>query len=137
MDSLNKQLLLYNNCTELITAIYNKKRNFKNVYETSNKIIYEDVSSRIVEMTSYEMVLKFKNTSIYFRDNIIQFCLNQFSYIHDVIYIPNNQDYSFYRISDECELFQLSTVIDTKMIRFEDIERLNRIKWHFDYQHLE
>ncbi|AZU98329.1 hypothetical protein SEPL_041 [Salmonella phage SE_PL] len=138
MDKFKQYTIqLYNNCTELIADVHRGRRKFRNIYESTQKVIFEDLAMRTVQLSSNELVLKFENISIYFRDNIIQFCLNQISYVHDVIYIPNNKDFSFYEIYSECDLFQLSTVVDTKLIRFEDIDLLNRIKSYFEYRHLE
>lgn len=127
---------LYNCCSNLITDVSLNKKQFKNIYETSNKIIFEDTNQRTAQISTCEMVLKHDNVSIYYRDNIIQFCANSISYIHDVIYIPNNQDFSFHTIGSEGDLFQLSTIIDTKLIKLEDIIGLNNIKEYFEYRFL-
>jgi len=128
---------LYQYSSTLIAEVSCTRKTFKSIYETGNKIIYEDEHQRTVELSTCEMVLKHDNVSIYYRDNIIQFCANKISYIHDVIYIPNNQDFSFFSIGSEGELFQLSTIIDIKLIKFEDVVKLNNIKEYFEYRFLE
>lgn len=125
---------LYKYSSKLIREVSCTKTNFKSIYETGNKIIYEDEHQRTVELSTCEVVLKHENVSVYYRDNIIQLCANKISYIHDVVYIPNNQDYSFFTLDNECDLFQLSTIVDIKQIKFEDIEALNNIKDYFEYR---
>ena len=127
---------LYNNCTELIQTVDGRKRKFRNIYTSSTNALFEDDKKRVVYISNTELALEYENISIYYRDNIIQFCFNGISYMDDVVYIPIFHDYSFHHICTEDELFQLSTVIDMKNITLNDICNLNRIRDHFDYQYL-
>lgn len=127
---------LYNSCTELIDCVSNTRQGFTKIYESSNRVMFENSKKMVVQLTSTELALRYKKISLYYRDNIVQFCTNGISYMNDVVYIPIFHDFSFYRISTEDELFQLSTVIDIKHITLSDIQKLNRLREYFDYLHL-
>lgn len=127
---------LYNNCTELIDTVMSERSKFRKVHESSDRVMFEDSNKRFVHLTSTELVLRYKQISLYYRENIIQFCTNGISYMNDVVYIPIFHDYSFYRMGTEDELFQLSTVIDIKHITLQDIQNLNYLREYFDFKHL-
>lgn len=127
---------LYNNCTELIDSIIPDRDKFVKIYESSDRVMFEGSEKRYVHLTSTELILRYKQISLYYRENIIQFCTNGISYMNDVVYIPTFHDYSFYRIGTEDELFQLSTLIDIKHITLQDIQKLNYIREYFDFRHL-
>lgn len=127
---------LYKFSSKLIRDVSKSKTKFKNIYETSHKIIYEDDSRRTIELNTCEMILKYNDIAVYYRENLIQLCANKISYIHDVVYIPNNQEFSFFSLTSECELFQLSTIVDTKLLQFEDISALNNIRDYFEIKFL-
>lgn len=127
---------LYNNCTELINSILTERAGFTKIYESLNRVLFEDSKQRVVHITSTELVLRYKQISLYYRDNIIQYCTNGISYVHDVVYIPIFHDYSFYSMSTEDDFFQLSTVVDMKHLTLSDIHKLNHLREYFDYLHL-
>lgn len=127
---------LYNNCTELIDNIGSTRTEFRLVHDSNSRAVFENNTKHFVHLTSTELTLRYKQISLYYRENIIQFCTNGVSYVNDVVYIPNFHDFSFYGLSTEDELFQLSTVIDIKHIRLKDIQKLNYLREYFDSVHL-
>lgn len=127
---------LYKKCTELIHSIACDKNKFRMIYSSSTQAFFEDRKHRSVAISSTELSLKKDDISVYYRDNIVQFCTNGISYMDDVVYIPIFYDYSFYKLCTEDDMFQLSTLIDIKNITLVDICNLNRIRDYFDFQYL-
>lgn len=126
---------LYKNSTELIKKINETRYAFKQDFETATFVGFCDSSGNGVTLSSTEMIIRSENISIYYKTNAIQYISVEMNklILNESIYIPNNLDYSFYSLGSESELFQLSTIVDTKNITMDFVQALNQIKEHFEY----
>lgn len=138
MENFNKDIgELYANCKKIISSIHNNRKKFINVYDSPDWVVFEDSPrSLVVNLTSTEMSLRYKNISLYYYDNIVQLCSRDKHYIVDLVYIPSSINYSFYSLDTDEDLFQLSTIIDIKWLTLDDIRILNRVREYFYYRFL-